>query len=74
MGEERHKYFFAFPKEMPWKRKEREMDNEFKRLVLELLMNITILLLINKPDLTEEERSLVIRVSNKVKEYDKQLG
>lgn len=40
MSEDGHKYFFGQLPEMPYKRKEREMDNEFKKLVLRLLILI----------------------------------
>ena len=39
-----HENFWSMP-EMPWKRKEREMDNEFKTLVLNMLMMIMLAIL-----------------------------
>jgi hypothetical protein len=42
-----HENFWSMP-EMPWKRKEREMDNEFKKLVLRYLALIVMLLWFGK--------------------------
>lgn len=38
MSDNGHTYFFGSMPEMPWKRKDREMDNEFKKIVLKLLI------------------------------------
>jgi hypothetical protein len=58
-----HENFWAMP-EMPWKRKEREMDNEFKRLVLRYLALITMALLFGKETIVEKDAEDLVKDVN----------
>ena len=70
-----HENFWTVP-EMPWKRKEKEMDNEFKRLVLQLLVTILMvsLSLAGHAPLNRKDRKNITDLMKDVREYGNRLG
>jgi len=65
-----HENFWSMP-EMPWKRKEREMDNEFKALVLRYLALIVMILLLGKEHIAERDAEDLVKDVNS---YVRKLG
>ena len=65
-----HENFWSMP-EMPWKRKEREMDNEFKKLVLRYLALIVMLLWFGKETTSEADTKQLVKDAQ---EYVNRLG
>lgn len=74
MSEDGHKYFFGQMPEMPYKRREKEMDKNFQRIVLRALILIMSLILRERKYISDEEEQKIESIVEEMLDHVRQLG